>query len=67
MKQFLDHMTEELARQGYYKNYTLIKPSHGYRDHIQRKANLKSTIKNDAETLNVLKATGYLPNEEIAT
>jgi nitroreductase len=67
MKKFLGHMTNELAGQGYYKNYSRIKASYGYRDHIQGKTNLKSNKKNDAETLNGLKATGYLPNEAIAT
>lgn len=65
MKQFLDHMTDELKRQGYYKNYTRIKASYGYKDHIQRKASLKPNMKDDAETLNVLKATGYFLNEAI--
>jgi len=67
MKRFLDHMIKELTRQGYYKNYTRIKASYGYGDHIQRKTNLKSNMKDDAETLKALKTTGYLPNEAIAT
>jgi len=66
MKQFLDHMSDELARSGYYKNYSRIKASYGYRDHIQRKTNLRSNIKDDEETVNMLKATGYFPNEAIA-
>jgi len=66
-KRFLDHMIDELTRQGYYKNYARIKASYDYGNHIQRKTSLKSRMKEDAETLNVLKATGYFPHEAITT
>jgi len=67
MKQFLDYMSDELSKQGYYKNYTRIKESYGYRDHIQRKASLKPNMKDDAEIQKILEETGYFPNEAIVT
>jgi nitroreductase len=65
METFLKHMDDELKKEGYYQNYGNRGPNYRYSDHIKRKTALKSIKKDDAETIPVVRKTGFLPGEAI--
>jgi len=65
METFLKHMDHELQSEGYYQKYGVRGPNYRYSDHIKSKTSFKPRKKEDAETISVVKATGFLPNEVV--
>jgi len=63
MEAFLKHMDHELQREGYYQKYGVRGPDYRYSDHIKSKTALKLGKGDDAETISVVKALGFLPSE----
>jgi len=65
MEAFLKHMDSELQEEGYYRKYGVRGPKYRYSNHIRSKTALKPRKKDDAETILVVKKTGFLPSEAV--
>jgi len=60
---FLNHMDQELQKEGYYEKYGVRGPKYRYSDHIKSKTALEPWKKDDVQTISVVKKMGFLPSE----